>query len=158
MWTPEQRDALRVLAHVYVREGLPERAVVILEALRDEGSASAAVRSRVPSHARSSDGKPPTALGSGTEPGARESAIAAAAPRADHAQVLGALAYAYLGAGRFDAALTTADAYLALAPAPADAASAWLLRSRAAWALGSSDEALHCFERYEQLAAMEDEP
>jgi hypothetical protein len=130
MWTPEQRDALRVLADVYLREDLAERAVVILEALRDD---LAGVR--------------PVGTDGADQSGAGQ--------QATRAQVLIALAYAYLSADRFDAALATADAYLALHPAPGDAAGAWLLRSRAAWGLGSSDEAMHGLQRYEALLVEE---
>lgn len=36
MWTPEQQDALRVLADVYIKEDLADQAVLVLEALQRE--------------------------------------------------------------------------------------------------------------------------
>jgi predicted Zn-dependent protease len=102
MWSAEQRDALRVLADVYLREDLPARAVVVLEALREA--------------------------------------------HPDDRAALDALCYAYYRAGRFADVMTATDLLLRDTPA-AGAAAVWLMRARAAWALGSSDEALHCFAR-----------
>ena len=104
MWTRSQREALQVLADVYVQQGFPEHAILVLEALHEN------------------------------DPEARD--------------VLAALAYAYLRAGRYDDALAATDAYLASGPPDGQEAPILLIRSRATWGMGSSDEALDYFQRY----------
>jgi len=78
--------------------------------------------------------------------------------RPEHAPVLAALCYAYLLVGREPDTLRLADQYLTLAEsADLPTAPIWLLRSRAAWALGRADEALSCFARYQALAGHNDD-
>jgi tetratricopeptide (TPR) repeat protein len=111
VWNAPQREALQVLADVYVHQEDPERAVILLEALRDH------------------------------EP--------------HRPEVLAALAHAYLRLGRFEDTLIAADAYLQLDVPPRDGAPIHLIRGRAAWGLGSSDEALRDVRRYLNLSRSE---
>jgi tetratricopeptide (TPR) repeat protein len=105
----DYREALQVLADVFLEQNQPRKALALLEALE------------------------------ALDPG--------------HPPVLRALSYAYLVNDRPDGALKTTDALLSLdAPMPENA-PLLLIRSRALWALGRTEEATEILGRYLDMAS-----
>jgi type III secretion protein Y len=107
MWANDHQEVLQVLADVFVNQGQPEKAVVLLEAIYS------------------------------LQP--------------QNAQVIKALSYAYLSAGRYEQTLTMADVFLRLRGATADSNPILLIRSKALWSLGRAEEARASLNRYIEL-------